>query len=76
MRDEIVEKVVHKFYDRSQFGITKYDTTLEQNNTDNFFNHALEEAMDLSLYLMKIMDVVKSTPNDQELGAKIRQMVM
>ena len=76
MRDEIVEKVVDKFYDRSQVGITKYGTTLEKNNTDNFFNHALEEAMDLSLYLMKIMDVVKNTPNDQELGAKIRQMVM
>ena len=76
MRDEIVEKVVDKFYERSQFGITKYGTTLEKNNTDNFFNHALEEAMDLSLYLMKIMEVVKSTPNDNELGAKIRQMVM
>lgn len=76
MRDEIVEKVVDKFYERSQTGITKYGTTLEQNNKDNFFNHALEEAMDLSLYLMKIMEVVRSTPNDQELGAKIRQMVM
>jgi hypothetical protein len=76
MRDEIVEKVVDKMYERSQFGITHYGTTLEKNNTDNFFNHALEESMDLSLYLMKIMDVVKSTPNDQELGAKIRQMVM
>lgn len=76
MRDEIVEKVVDKFYERSQIGITKYGTTLEKNNTDNFFNHALEESMDLSLYLMKIMEVVKSTPNDQELGARIRQMVM
>lgn len=76
MRDGIVEKVVDKFYERSQTGITKYGTTLEQNNKDNFFNHALEESMDLSLYLMKIMEVVKSTPNDQELGAKIRQMVM
>jgi hypothetical protein len=76
MRDEIVERVVDKFYERSQTGITKYGTTLEQNNKDNFFNHALEESMDLSLYLMKIMEVVRSTPNDQELGAKIRQMVM
>lgn len=76
MRDEIVEKVVDKFYERSQTGITKYGTTLEQNNKDNFFIHALEESMDLSLYLMKIIEVVKSTPNDQELGGKIRQMVM
>lgn len=76
MRDGIVEKVVDKIYERSQKGIIVYGTTLEKNNTDNFFNHALEESMDLSLYLMKIMEVVKSTPNDQELGAKIRQMVM
>lgn len=75
MKDEIVEQVVDKYYERSQIGITKYGTTLENNNTDNFFNHALEEAMDFSLYLMKIIDIVRTTPNDTELGEKIRKMV-
>lgn len=75
MRDKIVEQVVDKYYERSQTGITKYGTTLENNNTDNFFNHALEEAMDFSLYLMKIIDIVKDTPNDADLGKKIREMV-
>lgn len=75
MRDSIVEQVVDKYYERSQIGITKYGTTLETNNSDNFFNHALEEAMDFSLYLMKIIDIVKTTPNDSELGEKIRKMV-
>lgn len=75
MRDKIVEQVVDKYYERSQTGITKYGTTLENNNTDNFFNHALEEAMDFSLYIMKIIDIVKDTPNDAELGKKIREMV-
>lgn len=75
MRDNIVEQVVDKYYERSQIGITKYGTTLETNNSDNFFNHALEEAMDFSLYLMKIIDIVKTTPNDGELGEKIRKMV-
>jgi len=75
MRDKIVEQVVDKSYERSQIGITKYGTTLENNNTDNFFNHALEEAMDFSLYIMKIIDIVKDTPNDAELGAKIRRMI-
>ena len=35
---------------------------------------AQEEAMDFSLYLEKIMQIVKDTPNDAELGAKIRMM--
>jgi len=75
MRDNIVEQVVDKYYKRSEIGIAKYGTTLETNNSDNFFNHALEEAMDFSLYLMKIIDIVKTTPNDSELGEKIRKMV-
>lgn len=75
MKDQIVEQVVDKYYERSQIGITKYGTTLENNNSDNFFNHALEEAMDFSLYLMKIIDIVRTTPNDAELGDKIRKMV-
>jgi hypothetical protein len=75
MRDRIVDDIIDKYYERSQVGITKYGTTLYNNNTDNFFNHALEEAMDFSLYIMKIIDIVKDTPNDAELGAKIRRMI-
>jgi hypothetical protein len=76
MKDIIVEQVVDKYQRRSELGILKYGTTLENNNTDNFFNHALEEAMDFSLYIMKIIDIVKTTPNDTDLGKKIRKMVM
>lgn len=75
MRDRIVDDIINKYHERSQVGIAKYGTTLESNNTDNFFNHALEEAMDFSLYIMKIIDIVKTTPNDAELGEKIRKMV-
>ena len=74
MQDEIVSKVVSKYQQRSEIGIGKYKTTLQNNNTDNFFKHAQEEAMDFSLYLEKIMQIVKDTPNDAELGALIRQM--
>jgi hypothetical protein len=74
MKDKIVESVVAKYKQRSEVGIGKYNTTLENNNADNFFKHAQEEAMDFSLYLEKIMQIVKETPNDAELGAKIRMM--
>jgi hypothetical protein len=75
MRDKIVEQVVDKYYERSQVGITKYGTTLENNNKDNYLLHAQEEAMDLSLYLQKLIEIVRDTPNDQQLGEKIRRMV-
>lgn len=74
MKDKIVESVINKYQQRSEVGIGKYNTTLENNNADNFFKHAQEEAMDFSLYLEKIMQIVKETPNDSELGAKIRMM--
>ena len=75
MRDKIVDQVVEKYHVRSQVGITKYGTTLENNNKDNYLLHAQEEAMDLSLYLQKLIEIVRDTPNDQELGEKIRTMV-
>lgn len=75
MEDLIVKNVVEKYQQRSSVGIKKYGTTLEQNNFDNFFVHAQQEAMDLSLYLEKIIHLVNTTPNDMELGEKIRNMV-
>ena len=52
--DPIVDKVVEKFQERSQVGIEKYGTTLEDNNTDDFLNHLQEELMDAVLYLEKL----------------------
>lgn len=75
MEDLIVKRVLEKYQQRSKVGIEKYGTTLEQNNSDNFFLHAQQEAMDLSLYLEKIIHLVNTTPNDMELGEKIRNMV-
>lgn len=56
--DRIVRKVVAKYKQRSDTGIAKYNTTLEENNTDDFLNHAMEEAMDFTLYLMKIKTIL------------------
>ena len=75
MEDKIVRNVVEKYIQRSGVGIKKYGTTLEANNKDNFILHAQQEAMDLSLYLEKLIEIVNTTPNDAELGEKIRNMV-
>lgn len=82
MRDKIVESVVDKYLERSQVGITKYGTTLENNNKDNYLKHLQEELMDATLYLEKLMylnqeitNLVRDHSNDAELGMKIRNLV-
>lgn len=82
MRDKIVDDVIDKYYDRSQIGITKYGTTLYNNNKDNYLQHLQEELMDATLYLQKLMDLkeeitimVKIYDNDTDLGNAIRRLV-
>jgi hypothetical protein len=58
--DPIVEQVKELFDQRSFLGVKKYGTTLHANNTDDFLLHALEEAMDLCLYLTKIREQLKN----------------
>tara|TARA_R110000868_G_scaffold14285_13_gene66446 strand:+ start:3336 stop:3587 length:252 start_codon:yes stop_codon:yes gene_type:complete len=83
MKDKIVEQVIDKYADRSYVGITKYGTTLENNNKDNYLVHLQEELMDATLYIQKLLDqeqeitmLVKNHPNDCELGMLIRNMVI
>lgn len=82
MSDQIVLSVIEKYAKRSEVGIAKYGTTLETNNKDNYLKHLQEELMDATLYLEKLMTldkeitkIVKDTPNDSELGMKIRNLV-
>jgi hypothetical protein len=82
MKDKIVKQVVDKYTSRSEVGIAKYGTTLENNNVDNYMNHLQQELMDATLYIEKIMymnreitRLVKDNPNNQELGALIRKLV-
>ena len=82
MSDQIVLEVIEKYAQRSEIGINKYGTTLEQNNHDNYLKHLQEELMDATLYLQKLMTLnkeitklVKDYSNDTELGMKIRNLV-
>lgn len=82
MRDQVVDNVIDKYYERSQIGITKYGTTLYNNNHDNYLKHLQEELMDATLYLQKLIDLkqeltimVKMYGNDADLGAAVRNLV-
>ena len=54
--DKIVDDVISKYKQRSEVGIKKYNTTL-QDNPDGFYaflNHLQEELMDATLYIEKL----------------------
>jgi len=80
MKDLITHAVIEDLKSRSERGIKKYNTTLDQNNKDNYMQHAYEEALDLAQYLKKEMSIIPDIqqmmadyPNDLELGKMIRQ---
>lgn len=62
IEDKIVLRVLSRFSERSQVGITKYNTTLERTDlsTLEWLTHAQEEAMDFVLYLERLKDEYKS----------------
>jgi hypothetical protein len=79
--DTITTSVMEDLKSRADRGLKKYNTTLGENNHQNMLQHAYEEALDLAQYLKKeittlntVQDLVNKYPNDQELGAVIRQM--
>ena len=60
--DTIVQSVIETFYERSQVGIKKYNTTLDRNDLSlyEWISHAQEEIMDFILYLEKVKKIVDS----------------
>lgn len=66
IKDSIVKEIVNKFISRSELGIKKYGTTLDRNDLtiEEWVDHAVEECMDLMLYLYKIKkDAIKWDQN-------------
>lgn len=54
--DKIVEEVVAKYRQRSEVGIEKYGTTLDENKATliEWLTHLQEELMDATLYIQKL----------------------
>lgn len=55
--DKIVLNIIDQFNSRSEVGIKKYGTTLEDNNTDDFLTHLKQELMDAILYIEKLQSL-------------------
>jgi hypothetical protein len=54
-RDKVIETLKDHYDDRSRKGIIKYNTTLNDNNDDDFLVHLLEELMDATAYITKLL---------------------
>jgi hypothetical protein len=57
-KDTVVYRIAHLLRSRSETGIRKYGTTLDRTDLEvkQWIDHAIEEALDHALYLMKIKD--------------------
>jgi hypothetical protein len=81
MKDNITQLVINDLLSRSERGIKKYNTTLQENNKDDFMNHLYEELLDAAQYCKKelsiipeLQDLINKYPNDGDLGKKIREI--
>jgi hypothetical protein len=65
IKDSIVESVINQFKQRSEFGIKKYNTTLDRTDlsTLDWIEHAKQEAMDFILYLEKLKSQFNNLKN-------------
>ena len=61
--DSIVENVINRLKDRARIGFEKYGTDLDRNDliTEQWIEHAIEEALDFSLYLTKLKEQLKKS---------------
>ena len=80
-KDSITCAVMEDLKHRADRGLQKYNTTLGENNKDDFMNHLYEELLDAAQYIKKeqsftptIQKLIFETPNNQELGALIRKI--
>lgn len=59
---KIEDAVAKKIQERAELGKNKYGVTMERTDLTNveWLTHAQEEAMDLAVYLEKIIKIVKN----------------
>jgi hypothetical protein len=62
-QDTVVNSVIQQLIERSNFGLTKYGTTLDRDDLDllDWIEHSKQEAMDFVLYLEKMKRVLLAT---------------
>ena len=80
-KDNITNQVIEDLKTRAERGYKKYNTTLGENNKDNYMNHLYEELLDAAQYIKKeqsiipdIQNLIEQYSDDSELGKVIREV--
>jgi anthranilate/para-aminobenzoate synthase component II len=60
-KDSVVYRIAQLLKNRSETGIRKYGTTLDRTDLEvkQWIDHAIEEALDLALYLERVKNELK-----------------
>jgi hypothetical protein len=60
-KDSVVYRIAMLLKNRSETGIRKYGTTLDRTDLEvkQWIDHAIEEALDLALYLERVKNELK-----------------
>ena len=68
MRDSITERIINIIETRSDKGFQTYGVTMDRDDLtpEQWIDHAIEEALDLAIYLMKI----KTTLNENNVQSR------
>lgn len=63
--DTIVQSVIDQFFQRSQVGIKKYNTTLDRNDLSlhEWLEHLKQELMDATLYIERLKKEIPDEKN-------------
>jgi hypothetical protein len=63
--DAIVQSVIDQFFQRSQVGIKKYNTTLDRNDLSlhEWLEHLKQELMDATLYIERLKKEIPDEKN-------------
>ncbi len=67
--DTIVQSVIDQFFQRSQIGIKKYNTTLDRNDLSlhEWLEHLKQELMDATLYIERLKKEIPDEKNSQDI---------
>lgn len=67
--DTIVQSVIDQFFQRSQVGIKKYNTTLDRNDLSlhEWLEHLKQELMDATLYIERLKKEIPDEKNSQDI---------
>lgn len=71
--DSILTELLEKYVQRAEIGKAKYNMDMDRNDLSitEWVNHALEESMDLSIYLTKIKRELEFKNNQLETLIKV-----